>query len=88
MAMRTATPLSKRCFKENPSECLQTFQVADRLAEQGFLVAVPDYFEGDEWPLSDFPPSDGNKFMNWVATTANTGADCGAQAGWDSSLGY
>jgi dienelactone hydrolase len=35
------------------------YQVADILAGRGFLVVIPDFFHGDHWPLSDFPPKDG-----------------------------
>lgn len=28
-------------------------------------------FMGDTWPMSDFPPSDGDKFMAWVGKTAD-----------------
>ena len=46
---------------------LQVFQVADRIAAAGFTVAVPNVLqEAGPWPMSDFPPSDGAKFMAWV----------------------
>lgn len=35
------------------------FRVCDILAMRGFLVVMPDFFRGGEWPLSDFPPKDG-----------------------------
>ena len=35
------------------------YQVADILAAKGFLVVMPDFFRGKEWPLEDFPPKDG-----------------------------
>jgi dienelactone hydrolase len=47
-------------------------QVADRLAEQGFTVAVPDLLGGDAWPLEDFPPADEVAFAHWLETAGNT----------------
>lgn len=45
---------------------VQVFQVADRLADAGFVVAVFDPFDGKPWPMSEFPPPDGAKFMAWI----------------------
>eukprot|EP00892_Ulva_mutabilis_P003395 jgi/Ulvmu1/1427/UM011_0156.1 len=49
-------------------EFSQVFQVADRLADCGFSVAVFDPFKGEPWPMSDFPPSDAAKFMDWITS--------------------
>lgn len=52
---------------------VQVFQVADRIAKAGFTVAVPNVLqESGPWPMSDFPPSDGNKFMAWVNSQETT----------------
>lgn len=40
--------------------------MADRLATAGFSVAVFDPYNGNPWPMSDFPPSDGATFMAWI----------------------
>lgn len=46
---------------------VQVFQVADRIAAAGFTVAVPNVLqEAGPWPMSDFPPSDNAKFMQWI----------------------
>uniref|UniRef100_A0A7S1Q490 Dienelactone hydrolase domain-containing protein n=1 Tax=Neobodo designis TaxID=312471 RepID=A0A7S1Q490_NEODS len=45
------------------------YHVADILAGKGFLVVVPDFFRGKEWPLEDFPPKDGfaaDPFQNFI----------------------
>lgn len=44
----------------------QVFQVADRLADAGFSVAVFDPFDGKPWPMSKFPPPDKAEFMAWI----------------------
>ena len=53
----------------------QVFQVADRLADQGYVVAVPDMFgPSNSWPIAKFPPSSdeqSKEFMAWIDSTAN-----------------
>lgn len=51
----------------------QVFQVADRLADQGFTVGVPDLFGDDAWKMSEFPPPDKQKFMQWIHTKGDVG---------------
>jgi dienelactone hydrolase len=37
------------------------------MSEAGFVVAIPDVFgPGGAWPMDDFPPTDGEKFMAWI----------------------
>ena len=42
------------------------YQVADILAGRGFLVVMPDFFHGNHWDINDFPPSDKEKFGEWI----------------------
>ena len=55
----------------------QVFQVADRLSEQGYSVAVPDFFGDNTWPLDKFPPPENDpkynqdEFMKWVKSAGD-----------------
>ncbi|KAI9336962.1 Alpha/Beta hydrolase protein [Obelidium mucronatum] len=40
-------------------DMVNTRQVADLLASQGFRVAMPDLCKGDPWPASVWPPTNG-----------------------------
>mmetsp|Transcript_12309 Transcript_12309/g.29237 ORF Transcript_12309/g.29237 Transcript_12309/m.29237 type:complete len:249 (+) Transcript_12309:95-841(+) len=44
----------------------QVFQVADRIADSGFAVGVPDIFRGSPWPMDKFPPKPEDNFMEWI----------------------
>jgi dienelactone hydrolase len=51
--------------------------VADRLADHGFCLAVPDLFNGKPWPMTEYPPPDMESFMAWIASVGDvkTNAD-------------
>lgn len=64
-----------------------TEQFADRLADMGFVVCVPDII-GDAWPAENVPPTKDGKFpagvepgdgtdvlFNWIMTHENTRLD-------------
>jgi protein XRP2 len=48
--------------------CVQFKQVADRLADAGYVVAGPDVFRGKPWSMQKFPPKPGDNFMEWLQT--------------------
>ena len=43
-----------------------TREFCDKLAKAGYLVVMPDYYRGNAWSPSNFPPADQDEFMNWV----------------------
>ncbi|CAM9397345.1 unnamed protein product [Chrysoparadoxa australica] len=45
---------------------MQVKQVCDVLADAGFNVAMPDFYEGAPWDPANFPPPDREAFMTWV----------------------
>lgn len=42
----------------------------DKLASEGFLVAMPDFFRGHEWDIAKFPPQP-EEFAAWKDTIAS-----------------
>ncbi|KAF5832399.1 hypothetical protein DUNSADRAFT_11731 [Dunaliella salina] len=56
---------------------LAVYQVADRLADAGFLVTVPDMWRGKPWPMDKFPPKPEDNFMGWVTENGS----------WDKTSG-
>jgi dienelactone hydrolase len=46
------------------------YQVADRLANRGFLVVMPDFFHGTHWTLETFPPVNGFDSPEWTGFLA------------------
>ena len=48
-------------------EHANTVHTCDMLASGlGCVVLMPDFFKGDAWPVSDFPPADGARFGAWL----------------------
>uniref|UniRef100_A0A7S3QXW6 Dienelactone hydrolase domain-containing protein n=1 Tax=Dunaliella tertiolecta TaxID=3047 RepID=A0A7S3QXW6_DUNTE len=64
-------------FTSKDTPFKQVYQVADRLADAGFLVTVPDMWRGKPWPMSKFPPKPEDNFMGWVTENGS----------WDKTVG-
>ena len=45
------------------SDKCAVYQVADKLADAGFVVSVPDFWRGKQWPMEKFPPKPEDDFM-------------------------
>ncbi|OLL26658.1 putative AIM2 family protein [Neolecta irregularis DAH-3] len=55
------------CFYDIFGLQIPTLQGADILsAALGCRVIMPDFFKGNAWPLSNFPPSDQGEFKKWL----------------------
>mmetsp|Transcript_9609 Transcript_9609/g.27518 ORF Transcript_9609/g.27518 Transcript_9609/m.27518 type:complete len:251 (+) Transcript_9609:118-870(+) len=49
----------------------QVFQMADRIASSGFMVAMPDVFHGKPWTMARFPPKPEDNFMDWLTSISD-----------------